>query len=776
MDEYEVSIHGVLGTFTTYTSGSSITTTGATDTIIVRARRTGGNFGCTGSSWSTISYWPVGSATALPTLNTATPVNGTTVCIESTIPNATIHAGSGGSYGASDLLEYSINNGGTWAPYTSGADINLSGASGNVLIQVSRSGGSYGCSGIGPSNVVTWPVAPTPAAPTGTASQGVCPGATVADLTATGTSIQWYAASFGGSPLAGSVVLVNGASYYASQTLSFCESTSRFEVTVTIYPTGRWIGVSSIAWSNPDNWCGGVPTASTDALIPSGVPHYPTVDISAAVCHNLSISIGASVTIAEAKDLSVFGTLSNSAGNAGLKINSSISGSGSLIHSTNNVPATVDRYISGSAEDWHFLSSPVAEQSIGGTWTPSGTYGNGTGYDLYTWDEITSCWVFKLNTDMGITPNWPTVHPQSFFIPGRGYLYSLQANSPTKTFVGDLNNGNFNFPITFSGPNVLNKGFNLVGNPYPSSIDWKALSGWTRTALDLTGGGYNAWIWNNTANNYGVFNSADPGGSGTNGVSQYIAPMQAFFVKATTPGVLGTTNDIRSNSGAGNWLKGTETENSKLSLVVNSLSGNGFDEIILKFGADSNEAGAQKLFSQVSTAPSLYLSYIGKYLSVLFLTTPKENPLIPVMFKPGMSGKFTLTANFNPSEFETLILEDRKYNYFQKLNISSSYKFNASASDDPMRFIIHLSGNENNPNIPAGIYYNEEGIVIDLNLVKDNTDLSIYDILGRIILQKNLQGGLQNQIYLNLPPQVLIISLKNTKGTLEKKFVFGPVR
>ena len=82
----------------------------------------------------------------------------------------------------------------------------------------------------------------TPAAPTGSASQSFCNAATVADLTATGSNIQWYAAASGGSPLPAGTSLVNGTSYYASQTISGCESATRLAVTVTIgipnAPTG----------------------------------------------------------------------------------------------------------------------------------------------------------------------------------------------------------------------------------------------------------------------------------------------------------------------------------------------------------------------------------------------------------------------------------------------------------------------------------------------------------------------------------------------------------
>jgi sugar lactone lactonase YvrE len=117
-------------------------------------------------------------------------------------------------------------------------------------------------------------------APTGTATQSFCNSATVSNLSATGTAIQWYAAASGGSPLIGSTALVNGSTYYASQTVSGCESSSRLAVTVTINttpsapvavnwpldfcynPAGQQFNVSSVGgatsyvWSTPSGATG----------------------------------------------------------------------------------------------------------------------------------------------------------------------------------------------------------------------------------------------------------------------------------------------------------------------------------------------------------------------------------------------------------------------------------------------------------------------------------------------------------------------------------------
>ena len=97
--------------------------------------------------------------------------------------------------------------------------------------------------GITTANFTLVPPPPPPAAPTGSAAQTFCSGALLSQLSATGSTIQWYATATGGTPLNGTTVLNNGTTYYASQTVSGVESTNRLAVTVTVItaptsPTG----------------------------------------------------------------------------------------------------------------------------------------------------------------------------------------------------------------------------------------------------------------------------------------------------------------------------------------------------------------------------------------------------------------------------------------------------------------------------------------------------------------------------------------------------------
>ncbi len=143
---------------------------------------------------------------------------------------------------------------------------------------------------------VTVTITTPPSPPTGAVFQNYCDGATVGDLTAVGTDILWYSAPTGGSVLPASTVLTNGTHYYASQTVSGCESLTRFEITVNVLSTPAPSGSSSqqfciaatvaglsatgsgILWyASPT---GGSPLTTTTALT-NGAHYYASQTVSA---------------------------------------------------------------------------------------------------------------------------------------------------------------------------------------------------------------------------------------------------------------------------------------------------------------------------------------------------------------------------------------------------------------------------------------------------------------------------------------------------------------
>jgi gliding motility-associated-like protein len=75
-----------------------------------------------------------------------------------------------------------------------------------------------------------------PSAPSGSAIQYLCTGDApdMTDLTVTGNNIQWHDASTGGNLISSLTLLVNGTTYYASQTVNGCESSSRLSVQASV--------------------------------------------------------------------------------------------------------------------------------------------------------------------------------------------------------------------------------------------------------------------------------------------------------------------------------------------------------------------------------------------------------------------------------------------------------------------------------------------------------------------------------------------------------------
>ena len=60
-----------------------------------------------------------------------------------------------------------------------------------------------------------------------------------------------------------------------------------------------WTGAVSADWGVAGNWSAGVPTASVDAVVPTGAPNQPsTAGVAGATCRDLALNAGATLTIA----------------------------------------------------------------------------------------------------------------------------------------------------------------------------------------------------------------------------------------------------------------------------------------------------------------------------------------------------------------------------------------------------------------------------------------------------------------------------------------------
>jgi hypothetical protein len=206
----------------------------------------------------------------------------------------------------------------------------------------------------------------------------------------------------------------------------------------------NWTGTTSTDWSTATNWSSGlVPTPGLNISIgsASNQPHVTYEPASPAVCNNLTIQAGGVLSIDAGKALTINGILTNNAGNGGLVIQSDVANTGSLLHTTAGVNATVQRYLNDAdwedwKDGWHFLSSPVAAQPV----NPSFTNNPSTEYDFYCWDEPSNLWVNYKNMSSGggTAPFFDDINGSANFTPGKGYLAEYNTGD-TKLFTGALN-------------------------------------------------------------------------------------------------------------------------------------------------------------------------------------------------------------------------------------------------------------------------------------------------------------------------------------------------
>ncbi|MFD2286308.1 hypothetical protein GJU39_00105 [Pedobacter petrophilus] len=210
-----------------------------------------------------------------------------------------------------------------------------------------------------------------------------------------------------------------------------------------------------------------------------------------------------------------------------------IDGSG-MGNITGNV--TMERYLSAGF-GYKYFSSPVASATVNSF---SNVVNLGASFpNFYTYIE-----------NVAISGWTSYTGAANALVPLQGYAADFGSDTQPKkvSITGVVNNGlvsatllNHNQPYT--------KGFNLVGNPYPSPVNWNIGEGWTKNNID------NAIYFfdsSNTSQYTGTYCSYINGISSDGLASNIIASMQGFFVhvsNGTFPvtGTLAVNNTARVN-------------------------------------------------------------------------------------------------------------------------------------------------------------------------------------------------------------------------------------
>ena len=279
---------------------------------------------------------------------------------------------------------------------------------------------------------------------------------------------------------------------------------------------------------------------------------------------------------------------------------------------------------------------------------------------------------------------------------GIGYLLHSPVESGLNTaeIAGVLPSGEFSFELSRMGKSDgAFAGFNLIGNPYPSSIDWNEETGWKgRSNLEGTNSsnGVSFWSWNPLTGNYGAYNNQSHVDMGTNDVSRYIAPMQAFWVRTENHGTSFSVNDhARKHFSDIDQTQSTSNALASLQIVVTNFVNTYSDEILMEFG-HNQIGGSEKIFSMLQEAPSLYSELDENMMSIIFLPQINQHPKIDLGFVAGVDAVHTISVQNVKSFDNDVYLVDKQTGHRHNLSEQETYHFSASVYDDPKRFEVQF--------------------------------------------------------------------------------------
>ena len=238
----------------------------------------------------------------------------------------------------------------------------------------------------------------------------------------------------------------------------------------------------------------------------------------------------------------------------------------------------------------------------------------------------------------------------------------------------DLSDHTFDLSYTSYGNGEFD-GYNLLGNPYPSPIDWDG-PGWTNV------GCCNAvWTWNECNTQFSSYIDGVETNDGTN----VIESCQAFWVKAHIPGAMLACSRASISDDEGDFKSLNNVIDKVLKIGIDGFSSS--DETAVRLLSGSSHAcdNLGDAFKQISneTLMGIYtVASDGQGMSINAFPNDTNYVSVPVMVRVPNSGSYTLDffgGDLFPEDI-CLLLEDLVTGDIIDLKTSVYYTFNQNTS------------------------------------------------------------------------------------------------
>ncbi|UZJ63898.1 T9SS type A sorting domain-containing protein [Sphingobacterium sp. KU25419] len=377
----------------------------------------------------------------------------------------------------------------------------------------------------------------------------------------------------------------------------------------------------------------------------------------------------------------------------------------------------------------------------------------------------------------------------NLLIPLQGYAAQMGLLTTAKTvaITGVVNNNDQSSPTLYNHNLIYTQGFNLIGNPYPSPIDWSAGTGWTRSNIDDAIYYFNA----GTSNQYtGTYSSYINGTSSDGIAGSIIAAMQGFFVHVTN-GTFPVAATLTINNHARiNNLDAYFHKPNPLTVPLVRLNASFLDEtttadpVVIYFDNEAKktfeqELDALKLINTDTFVPSLYVNAPGpvKLSICAWPGLQDSSDLVPLGLRTKRSGWVT----FSSPEVErippgwNIYLYDAATGIRKLLDEKMRYRIHLEAADYESRFFLLFNLSQ----MPAlaGIF---NAYILDrkLNvyiggLDGAKCDVTLTNMLGQVLFRKQFAHNGHYELDAVRSSGVYIVSFYVQKHVFSQKIFIG---